>query len=245
MFPSKYPKYPLAHACAPHMDTADWDTVCGGMFSAIYGLHWIHVLIMETVQLHMVHVKEMLGRRLHCSAPRYQKGDDGKSWSCKGRADSWSTYIYQRQCTVGTGMEVAFPLPICWHLCGFILETVHQEETCRNLFWCRDSAFCNPQHWLAGFNVRLQVEFPNYIEGKPTSTFLRVLCVLTLRASMHRFFCLPVRVDIVKLSFCFNLPNLLTFPRWKKKSPNSAVIRIIANITAGEPLSTVSRLMFF
>lgn len=44
------------------------------MFSAIYGLHWLHALIMETVQLHMVHVKEILGCHLHCSAPRYQKG---------------------------------------------------------------------------------------------------------------------------------------------------------------------------
>lgn len=38
------------------------------------GLNWLHALIMETVQLHMVYVKEILGCCLHCSAPRYQKG---------------------------------------------------------------------------------------------------------------------------------------------------------------------------
>lgn len=44
------------------------------MFSAIYGLNWLHALIIQAVHLHMVYVKEILGCCLHCSAPRYQKG---------------------------------------------------------------------------------------------------------------------------------------------------------------------------
>lgn len=57
---AKYPKYPLADACAPHMDTADRDAVCGRMHGAIYGFPGLHALITEAVQLHMVHVKEIL-----------------------------------------------------------------------------------------------------------------------------------------------------------------------------------------
>lgn len=62
--------------------------------------------------------------------------------------------------------------------------------------------------------------------------------VITLRASIHRF-CLPVRVDIVNLLEHAKPHNLFQMNK-KKISPQvqtSAVIPIIVNITAGEPLS--------
>lgn len=43
------------------------------MFSVIYGLRWLRVLIMETVQSCMAHGKAIPGRRLHCGAPGHQK----------------------------------------------------------------------------------------------------------------------------------------------------------------------------
>lgn len=43
------------------------------MFSVIYGLWWVRVLVMETVQSCMAHGKAIPGRHLHCGAPGYQK----------------------------------------------------------------------------------------------------------------------------------------------------------------------------
>lgn len=107
------------------------------MFSAIYGLHWLHALIMETVQLHMVHVKEILGCRLHCSAPRYQKGDDGKSRSYKERAGSlklMSRHIYL-SVSVYSGNQCDADL-----LSTYMLALVGiYLGNCLVFFWCRET----------------------------------------------------------------------------------------------------------
>lgn len=63
-------------------------------------------------------------------------------------------------------------------------------------------------------------------------------CAVSARTSRYR-------QTLVLLQHAKNLP---TFPRCEKNqpsSPNCAVIPIIASVTAGEPLSAASRLMFF
>lgn len=60
--------------------------------------------------------------------------------------------------------------------------------------------------------------------------------VFTLRASVHCFR-LTARVDISKPSFCSDMPkppNLSPDEKTSPRVPNSAVIPIIGNVTAGE-----------
>lgn len=64
------PQMPVLLTWIPQTETR---YVAGGS-RPIYGVRWLHALIRENVQLHMVYVKDILGCGWHCIAPRYQKG---------------------------------------------------------------------------------------------------------------------------------------------------------------------------
>lgn len=111
MFPDRHPKHLSADACAPRMDTADCRR---GMWRDIYG--WLCGVITETVQLHMVYVKEILGRGSHCGAPRYREWAEINPGSIK---EEWTG---SRQLKITVKGRLFISVSVQWELSELALS---------------------------------------------------------------------------------------------------------------------------